>query len=310
MACRYDSSLASILAQAHDAYRRRDDDGFAALLEQAIAIAPQRLDLHFCLANKHVQTDHPDLAAAIYERIYDQMPNDVDTLFLLAHWKRYLGDPEAEAFRWRLAGLRPDKAVDLKRIWEAVDAWLERPVDAALPRLPEGVTKPAVVVLGHKLAPDGSILPPLRERLEKALEAAERYPASFLVASGGLPQAGQVEAQVMREWLTERGVAAERIHEEGYARDTVENLIFSRYIVDLHGADAVIVITSGYNVRRAGASMEVLAGNCGGGWPVYCVSGGALAFQDDGKDRLKVYRDIIRAYGVPMMAAYPELAER
>lgn len=311
MTYRYDDGLAPLLAQARDAYRARDDDGFAALLEKAIAVAPQRVDLHLCLANKHIQTDRPDLAAAIYEALFERMPNDTDILFLLAHWRRYLGE-EAEAYRWRMAGLRPEKAVELAMLWEIVDKWLARPVASTLPRL-SAAARPAVVVLGHKLTEDGSIRPALLERLEKALEAAERYPQAFLVVSGGLPRAGAAEARVMRDWLLERDVAPDRVHEEGYARDTVENLVYSRFIVEMEGADSVTVITSAYNIRRAGASMEALAFSRGASWPVYAVAGGgetSAAFRDDGSDRLKVYRDILRAFGIPMMAAYPELAER
>ncbi|MCD8140938.1 MAG: YdcF family protein [Planctomycetaceae bacterium] len=172
----------------------------------------------------------------------------------------------------------------------------------------EGGEKPAILVLGHKLADDGSIRPALQERLEKALDAATRYPEAFLIVTGGQPRAGRVEAQAMREWLAERGVAEARIHEEGYARDTVENLIFSRYILDMHAADAAVVVTSGHNVRRAGACLEVLSVDYGSDRPVFAVSSGQ--YEDDGRDRLKVYRDVLRAYGIPMMAAYPHLAER
>ncbi|MCD8349368.1 MAG: YdcF family protein [Planctomycetaceae bacterium] len=306
---RYSPDLAPLLEQAQAAYRRRDDDEFAALLEKAIAVAPSRIDLHLCLANKHIQTDRPELAVAIYDGLFDTLRDDVDVLLLLAHWRRYLGDAgEADAVRWRLAGIRPDRAVDLARIWEAVDLWLGKPVSDKLPTLPKGTKKPAILVLGHKLADDGSILPALAERLEKALEAANRYPGAFMIVTGGLPRGGRVEAQAMREWLVERGIAEDRIHEEGYARDTVENLIFSRYILDMQAADAAVVVTSGYNVRRAGACLEVLSVDYGSDRPVFAVSSGK--YEDDGKDRLKVYRDVLRAYGIPMMAAYPHLAER
>ncbi len=56
------------------------------------------------------------------------------------------------------------------------------------------------------------------------------------------------------------------------------------------------------------------------GWAAYGEDGsvGSVAasgdsfsgWHDDGGDRLKLYRDALRAYGMPMMHTYPELAER
>ncbi len=117
----------------------------------------------------------------------------------------------------------------------------------------------------------------------------------------------------MGEWLRARGVAGDRIHEEGYSRDLVENAVYSRHILDLLDIGAALVVNAAGNIRRTGAAFEAVARACGSAWSVraVCASGRSFEqFADDGSDRLKLYRDAIRAHGVPMMAAYPELAER
>ena len=90
----------------------------------------------------------------------------------------------------------------------------------------------------------------------------------------------------------------------------MENLVYSRAVAAMNGVDAMLIVTSAVDVRRAGASLEIMAGACGDAWTVRAVAATAAGFVDDGGDRLKAYRDALRAFGMPMMDAYPELAER
>lgn len=191
--------------------------------------------------------------------------------------------------------------------------WTASAVDSELSPFDDSPGRLAIVALGYALNDDGSMAPQLIDRLEKTLEAANAFPEAIIVVSGGVPRAGKVEAVEMRRWLTERGVAAERIHEEGYARDVVENLVYSRYILDLAGADATLLVTSAIDVRRAGAGMDILDWLHGSPRPVSAIATGRKSdagFVDGRDDRLKLYRDALRAYGLPMMRCYPELVER
>ncbi len=308
---RFRRGLAETLASASRAYRSRDDGAFRACLLKAVELAPERLDIRACLANHHIQTQRPDAALAVYEDIFRFFPTDAANLFRLAHWRRFGGDGAgAEAARRTLQAVRPSLADDLAFIWERLDAWFSAPVTDALPCFPESARRPAILVLGYALSMDGTMRPELRARLEKALLAAHNSPGAILVASGGVPRAGRAEAVLMREWLEERGVAPERIAEEGYSRDVVENLVYSRHMLGRDRRDAVLVVTSAPDVRRAGAGLEIMARVHGDAWTAQAVASSLDGFRDDGRDRLKAYRDALRAFGMPMMSAYPELAER
>lgn len=313
LSVRYDPELNAILARAGDCFHRRDKGEFQRLLEDATRRAPQRIDLRLCLANHFIQINRPGEAVETLEEIAGHFPDDVGALFQLAHWQRHQNDIEGvERTHSRLASLRPEHADDLTRIWLGIDDWLDRPVTDCLPPPLPG-KKTAVVTLGHKLALDGGIQPALLDRLEKTLEAAHLYPEAVIIVTGGVPQAGRVEAVEMRRWLIGRGVEADRIREEGYARDGVENLLFSRPILDAEGIERVVTITAAGNVRRTGSSFEIVGWTSGSSWSVEVVAAAGKtfeAFRDDGGDLLKTYRDALRAYGIPMMAAYPELTER
>lgn len=316
---RHHPRLDAILAEASRSYRARDDDAFRRLMEEASALQPARLDVRHCLAGHHIQTGRTDAALAIYREMHALSPRDAETLFRLAHWLRYkeksgedgAAGGSAAALR-ALRDVRPDMADWLVRIWSALDSWFARPVGDGLPDGFGRTGRGAVLVLGYVLADDGSPRPPLVARLEKCLEAAERFPGSAVIVSGGVPRSGRVEAAVMRGWLAARGIPESRIWEEGSSRDCVENILYSRQIMTANGVDEVLAVTAAENVRRVGASMRVAGWT--GGWAgavdVVSSSEEMSGFEDDGRDSQKAYRDVLRAHGLPMMASYPHLAER
>lgn len=310
----YSPKLKPLLEEAAQAYRLRDDDAFAALMREALLLAPQRLDLWYNLANHHVQTGKVDEAIDILRKVYGMIPRDATIMFTLAHWLQFAGQSsDAERLRRTLESARPELAADLLRIWTTIDAWLSKRIDDTFPPPGKGWGKVGIVVLGYRLNADGTMSQPLVDRLEKALEGTKRFDNYRVVVSGGAPRAGVVEAVPMRRWLEEKGVPAECVIEEGYSRDLVENLIYSRHILDILGAESVIAVTSANNVRRAGSGMEILAWINGSSWRVFstAASGETLDnFSDDGSDRLKLFRDTLRVYGIPMMRTYPELSER
>lgn len=84
-----------------------------------------------------------------------------------------------------------------------------------------------VVVLGAQVkgeAPSRA----LRKRLEKALEYASENGNTILILSGGQgPGEDITEAECMRRWLTEKGIAKERLVLEERSVSTKENLEFA-----------------------------------------------------------------------------------
>lgn len=310
---RYASDLREVLLEAAQAFRGRDRAAFGTLLATAIDRAPQRLDLRFNLAGHYIQTDDVPAALRVFWELAELAPRDADALLHLSYWLDYADelDASADVFR-RLLVCRPEAAQELDRLLGIIKTWLGHNVVDTLPRDRSDAAEMAVVILGYVLAPDGGMQAELLERLSKTLQAARAFPKSLVLATGGVPRAGRVEATEMRRWLEAQGVAAERIYEEGYARDLVENLLYSRQILDILGVKRVLIVTSAHNVRRTGAAMETIKRHRGSFWRVEVVSssGDSFAgFVDNGSDRLKVYRDTLRASGQPMMRTFPELVE-
>lgn len=108
-----------------------------------------------------------------------------------------------------------------------------------------------LVVLGAGLR-GRSVSPILARRLDRAVvEFRRRAGRPMLVVSGGRgPDEVCTEASAMTRYLLERhGIPRDRIVLEERARNTRENLVFSRELFDTADAPAVVV-TSGYHVLR------------------------------------------------------------
>ncbi len=310
----YNPDLVPLMREVAQAYRRHDNDQFKELLQQAIDMAPHRQDLLFNLANHHVQTGFISGALVLFRQLAETYPRDVDVLTTFAHWLRFDNNiGEAENVRLALSEVRESRADDLGKIWRVIDQRSSQPVSDSVPKFDETIKPVAILTLGYVLNADGSMRQPLIERLEKTLEIADVFPDAPIIVSGGVPRSGKVEAVEMREWLVHHGVLEDRIHEEGYARDGVENVMYARPMLDFLGVGAVIIVTAAHNVRRAGAAMEICARVNGSSFlvPDAVAAGGETltAFSDNGADKLKLYRDCLRAYGLPMMRTYPHLIE-
>ena len=127
-------------------------------------------------------------------------------------------------------------------------------VDGALSRISsseQNHNSNFLLVLGHALNADGTPKRELVARLETALYASEIYPAAKLIVSGGGEASGLKEAEVMKHWLEEKGVAGGRILMELDSRDTVENITMSTTLLTQMKARAVCLITGAYHIDRA-----------------------------------------------------------
>lgn len=94
----------------------------------------------------------------------------------------------------------------------------------------------------------------LADRLESALVWLEENPSGVAVVSG-CQGADEVtsEARVMYRWLTERGVAPERVLLEERAENSYENIVYSLKIIARNGgepAGRVALLSSEYHLHR------------------------------------------------------------
>jgi len=111
----------------------------------------------------------------------------------------------------------------------------------------------AIIVLGCGL--DGyEAGTTLRLRLDRALEYYGANPSAVIVASGGQgPDQLIPEAQAMRNYLVRQGVPESAVIMEKQSRDTMQNLSFSKILLDGHfdGEYNVVVATSDFHIFRS-----------------------------------------------------------
>lgn len=89
-----------------------------------------------------------------------------------------------------------------------------------------------VIVLGARVKPDG-LSNSLKKRLDKAIEYVEQNPDTVLVLSGGKGKDEPAsEAEVMYAYLEYNGVNPENMVMETYSESTLENIAYSKVLID------------------------------------------------------------------------------
>ena len=92
------------------------------------------------------------------------------------------------------------------------------------------------------------------ERLTEGIRLARRYPDAKIVFTGGtgnLLVAGQEAAAPIGRYLTDIGIAEERLVLENKSRNTHENAIFTRDILKPKPGERWLLITSAYHMPRS-----------------------------------------------------------
>ena len=108
-----------------------------------------------------------------------------------------------------------------------------------------------VVVLGAQIYDDGSPSPVLRHRLDAALDYLRDNSQTKVVVSGGKgPNEPYAEAKGMAAYLEANGIAAERIVQEPRSVNTLQNVTFSRELMD-QANPRVGIVTNNFHVFRA-----------------------------------------------------------
>jgi uncharacterized SAM-binding protein YcdF (DUF218 family) len=132
---------------------------------------------------------------------------------------------------------------------------------AAPPVAGKDFTKPAIVILGYGLRPDGSMRPILYHRVLTGLAIAQAFPQSPIIVTGGNPQNGHSEAAAMLNLLCILGVPRERIIVENKANSTVQNAQFSVPLAKQADTSGIILVTSSTHQGRADKNFADAGGN-------------------------------------------------
>ena len=122
-------------------------------------------------------------------------------------------------------------------------------------------SKPAIVILGYGLNPDGTMRTILRRRVLTGLTVAQFFPQSPIIVTGGNPQNGNSEAGQMRKMLMLLGFPDNRIIVEDKANSTVQNARFSVPLAKQAGTSGIILVTSTTHQGRADGDFADAGGN-------------------------------------------------
>jgi uncharacterized SAM-binding protein YcdF (DUF218 family) len=161
----------------------------------------------------------------------------------------------------------------VRRRWNAAAAAVALAVAALLGEVSPAVShaqpaaaakdfsKPAIVILGYGLNPDGTMREILRRRVLTGLIVAQFFPQSPIIVTGGNPQNGNTEAGQMRKMLLLLGFPANRIIVEDKANNTVQNARFSVPLAKEAGTSGIILVTSTTHQGRADGDFADAGGN-------------------------------------------------
>ena len=118
----------------------------------------------------------------------------------------------------------------------------------------------AIIVLGAAVHGD-KVTWVLENRLNTAIEYLEAHPTAICVVSGGQGAGESVtEGSAMKKYMEEHGVDASRVYAEEQAKNTKENFVNSKKIIDgVLGENAKIAfVTTNFHVYRAGQVAKEL----------------------------------------------------
>ena len=138
--------------------------------------------------------------------------------------------------------------------------------------LPDGLTDTnalCIVVLGFQLEPDGTMREELIQRLQTAKRSAEKYPNALIVCTGGgtaSENASATEADTMAAWLTENGIAPERVVAENRSLTTAQNAIYTFDILtkDYPQVKQLAIVSSDYHIATGNllfGAQAILSGS-------------------------------------------------
>ncbi len=115
-----------------------------------------------------------------------------------------------------------------------------------------------IVALGAMLRPDGTPTPAMERRTRRAVDLLLEGRADNLIVSGGAVGHPRPEAEAMRDIALALGAPDDKIVLEPQARNTFENAVYSKLIMERQGWKRALVATDAYHIPRAMFIFKVL----------------------------------------------------
>lgn len=131
--------------------------------------------------------------------------------------------------------------------------------------------KDFVIILGSKIIDDGTLTPLLKGRVDRAIEfgnkqyAASKKKIIYIPSGGKGNDEVEAEALAMKNYLTQKGIKEKQIIIEDKSTSTIENMKFSKNIIDeLKKGAKVCFSTTNYHVFRSGVIASEQGIDCEG----------------------------------------------
>ena len=128
-----------------------------------------------------------------------------------------------------------------------------------------------LIVLGTPCTAEGE---PSFEQRERVLEGVREFRAGVakhMIVTGGAAHNQFVEADCMKRLAVGRGVPADAVVEERQAQDTIQNIWFSRQIMDAHGWRSAEVVSSPSHLPRTALILEHYKGRDAFAWRTHAA---------------------------------------
>jgi uncharacterized SAM-binding protein YcdF (DUF218 family) len=182
--------------------------------------------------------------------------------------------------------------------WTSLGAMMLTPLEERFPRPPLPQKVDGIIVLGGgfeggiNLVRGGYELSGSGDRMVETAILARRFPLAKVVVSGGngsLFLDGEGDADTAPRLLVPLGVSADRLVLEDKSRNTYENAVFSRKLVEPKPGETWLLVTSAFHMPRSKALFDK-AGFPTVPWPVdYHTSGeeGVGLFRDNAADSVQ-----------------------
>ncbi len=228
--------------------------------KKASALDPQRLDLRFSIASTQIIQGKIDEAIATYDGIVKLDKNNFEARILKAMYAKV--SDKTEMYDQTIKALKekfPNKIEAYLKKFENA----ERNTSLVLNYVESPKEKDFIVTLGYALNSDGTMHETLIKRLDQTYLAAIANPDAKIIVSGGVQKSGVTESYLMKKWLIEKGIDANRIIPEDKSKDTVDNALNSVEILKVNNAKNIILITSASHIRRAKTIFEEAISNAG-----------------------------------------------
>ncbi|WP_214470937.1 YdcF family protein [Mesorhizobium sp. dw_380] len=182
--------------------------------------------------------------------------------------------------------------------WTSLGAMMLNPLEERFPRPPLPQKVDGIIVLGGSfegainLVRGGYELSSSGDRMVETAILARRFPQAKVVVSGGSASLfvdREGDADTAPRLLGPLGVSADRLILEDKSRNTYENAVFSRKLVEPKPGETWLLVTSAFHMPRAKALFDK-AGFPVVTWPVdYRTSGkeGVGLFRDNAADSVE-----------------------